>query len=962
MNILNWPLRMFLSKREPSDLNLRFDGKCSYMVFIYLILIGLSTKVFSQNTEIVYLSGTDAARTVSWDFYCTEGMNSGKWSKIDVPSNWELQGFGNYNYGHDWKDKNRKLGKEHGLYKHTFRVPDSWKGKIVNIVFDGSMTDTKVKINGKQAGSIHQGGFYRFKYDISKLLKYGETNNLEVDVAKHSANESVNRAERQADYWIFGGIFRPVFLEIVPKIHFVRTAIDAKADGSFNALVELNNPEQGCVLEVALFDLEGKNVGRTITTSLEKGIEASISGKFENVLPWNQEYPTLYDMRIFLKKGNKIHHVVTRRIGFRTVELRKHDGLYVNDKKVVLKGVNRHSFWPETGRSLSEENHLTDIGLIKEMNMNAVRMSHYVPDERFLELCDSLGLFVLDELTGWQASYDSIIGPKLIKEAVLKDENHPSVIMWGHGNEGGWNLANEKWFHTYDIQKRPVIYPGISRNGINTKHYPSYDYVTDQFLSDSEVFMPTEFLHGLYDGGLGAGLEDYWEAFESSPLNAGGFLWALVDEGVLRLDKKGTVFDTDGNHGADGILGSHREKEGSFYTIKKIWSPVQVKRVTINANWDGKLILENKYLYTDLNTCTFNWKAVKTKIYTVDKEIVGSGSLVGPQTYPGASTVLDIPCRDALQKADFFVFEALDKSGNNICTWSWPVKQPYDLAKELLKKTSKENKINVKEEDNMITASVNDMKISFSRTDGILQKVNTKEGQISLSGGPVPVGVNSKVITADWHLDAQGNFLLHVSYSSYPGYVIWKLHRNGLLALEVGPITQELKDKDFVGISFNYPESKCQSVKWMGLGPYRVWKNRSDVSSFGVWEKEYNNTITGENIEKLIYPEFKGYHANLYWMTLETTEVPFTIISETPNLFFQLFKPERHQYKNGGVQPPFPEADISFLYDIPAIGTKFKKALLLGPKSRKRTFWNHSFEGEEVVPIKLWFDFRNRNK
>ena len=163
-----------------------------------------STFLFAQSTETIFLSGTDAANTVEWDFFCTDGRNSGEWSKIDVPSNWELQGFGTYNYGHDWRNKDIKLGLEHGLYKHEFEVPASWKGKTINIVFDGSMTDTQVKINGKSAGAMHQGAFYRFKYDISELLKYGKTNVLEVDVDKHSSNESVVRAERQADFWIFG--------------------------------------------------------------------------------------------------------------------------------------------------------------------------------------------------------------------------------------------------------------------------------------------------------------------------------------------------------------------------------------------------------------------------------------------------------------------------------------------------------------------------------------------------------------------------------------------------------------------------------------------------------------------------------------------------------------------------------------------------------------------------------------
>jgi beta-galactosidase/beta-glucuronidase len=184
-----------------------------------------------SNTQIVYLSGTDAANTVDWEFFCTDGRNSGVWSTIPVPSNWELQGFGTYNYGHDWRNESIKLGKETGMYRHAFDIPAEWRGQVVHIVFEGSMTDTRVKVNGRSAGPVHQGAFYRFSYDITRLLRYGRTNLLEVEVDKHSADASVNRAERQADYWIFGGIYRPVFLEVLPKTHIARTAIDARADG-----------------------------------------------------------------------------------------------------------------------------------------------------------------------------------------------------------------------------------------------------------------------------------------------------------------------------------------------------------------------------------------------------------------------------------------------------------------------------------------------------------------------------------------------------------------------------------------------------------------------------------------------------------------------------------------------------------------------------------------------------------
>ena len=927
-------------------------------LLLIVLTLFLTTTLFSQNTEIVYLSGTDAANTVEWDFFCTDGRNSGEWTKINVPSNWELEGFGTYNYGRDWSKKEIKLGKEHGLYKYEFEVPSAWKGKTINIVFDGSMTDTKVKINGKLAGEMHQGAFYRFKYDISKLLKYGKTNVLEVDVDKHSSNESVVRAERQADFWIFGGIFRPVFLEIMPEINMKRTAIDAKGDGSFNSLIVLNESKADYSISVNLFDLEGNKIGKTVQSEIEKGItEKYVSGKFDGIKSWNPEWPNLYNMKITLKKNNVVLHAVTERIGFRTVELREHDGFYINNEKVVFKGVCRHSFWPETGRCLSEENHLTDIHLMKEMNMNAVRMSHYVPDKRFLELCDSLGLFVLNEVTGWQQGYDTVVGPKLIKETILKDENHASVVIWNHGNEGGWDFSNEKCFHKWDIQKRPILYPWLLRNGIETHHYPDFNNGISRNHNGNDPFMATEFMHGLYDGGLGAGLDDFWRTYETSPLLAGAFLWVFSDEAVLRTDKEGTVFDGDGNNAPDGILGPHREKEGSFFTVKEIWSPVQIEPVTINKKWNGRLFLKNKFIYTNLKDCGFSWVAVKTDINS-NKEIVqGSGIVASPEAEPGETAMIKINSTEALQNADIFRFKAIDQNGYELYTWSWPVIQPDVKADELIELLSlKESVIKTNEAEDLVTVFANGIEVSFNKEDGIIQNVKNKKGVISFSGGPIPVGVKSEVNETSWGMNSEGNFEFKILNNGYPREIIWIVNKNGLLYLEASQLQQSLKEIDFVGISFNYPEEKCESVRWMGRGPYRVWKNRIKGSNFGVWQKEYNNTVTGESFSNLIYPEFKGYHGNLYWAKLETTESPITIISETPNLFFQLFTPEKPQDIRGDIAPPFPKGDISFLYEIPAIGTKFQRAEVMGPTSQKGMFKGHS--GDENYPIKLWFDFR----
>ena len=210
----------------------QYDGYVRFHLVLLFILV--TDNVPAQTTEIRYLSGTGSDQTVNWQFFCTAGMNAGKWTTIPVPSCWELQGFGKYDYGFA-KDSIR--GKEQGLYKYEFNLPEGWNNKKIHLVFEGVMTDAEVKINGQSAGPIHQGAFYSFKYDISSLLNRNGSNLLEVKVSKHSSNPSVNEAERKADFWIFGGIFRPVYLKAVPHNHIEHVSIDAKANGILNAQV-----------------------------------------------------------------------------------------------------------------------------------------------------------------------------------------------------------------------------------------------------------------------------------------------------------------------------------------------------------------------------------------------------------------------------------------------------------------------------------------------------------------------------------------------------------------------------------------------------------------------------------------------------------------------------------------------------------------------------------------------------
>ncbi len=307
----------------------------------------------------------------------------------------------------------------------------------------------------------------------------------------------------------------------------------------------------------------------------------------------------------------------------------------MNGTKVVLKGINRHSFWPEGGRTTNREISLMDARLIKEMNINAVRF-HYPPDVHFLEMCDSLGIFVLDELAGWQNAYDTEAGMKLLPEFMNRDVNHPSVVIWDSGNEAGWNYALDPYFTEYDPQKRHLIHPWADFNDLDTHHYPEYWTGVARFNNGYKVFMPTETMHGSYDEGSGAGLQDFWTKWSSHPLFAGAFIWDFSVNAVYRTDRNGEL-DPNGNNAVDGVLGPHREKEGSYWSIREIWAPIQFDELLITPSFDGRFMVSNTYLFTSLDQCRMDYKVLKinSPLRGVGSSVVATGAVELPPIGPG---------------------------------------------------------------------------------------------------------------------------------------------------------------------------------------------------------------------------------------------------------------------------------------------------------------------------------------
>jgi hypothetical protein len=903
------------------------------VVGCFVILNVLQLSASAQQTRIQYLSGHGKDDAVPWKFFCTSGAQSGYWTNLPVPSNWELHGFGTLNYFHDLTN----AYDERGLYEREFSVPADWSGKRIFLVFEGVMTDTSAKLNAQSVGPVHQGGYYQFKYEVTSLVKFGATNKLEVAVAKHSANASVDRAERDGDFWVYGGIYRPVYLEAVPPRFIGRVAIDAQADGRFSMDVFVNGITNAGSVEAQIQTLAGKTVGTNFDRRIA-GKKVLLQTKISSPKLWTAETPNLYRVIVRLKEQGKTIHEISQRFGFRTFEVRDGDGLYLNGRRVVLKGCDRHSFWPDSGRCLSDAVQVLDIQTMKDMNMNAVRMSHYPPDADFLDRCDELGLYVLDELAGWHHFYDTVTGTNLVREMVTRDVNHPSILFWDNGNEGGFNTNLDKVFDEYDPQHRRVLHPWAPFDGVNTAHYLPYDFARlacegwpitfhkNHYFADTNspqkwIYMPTEFQHGLFDGGAGAGLADVWNLMSDSKYTGGGFIWAFLDEGVSN-PFTGKI-DVAGNQAPDGIVGPYRQREASFYAIKQIWSPVQILETNLPENFDGTLTVENHYSFTDTRQCRFTWQlrrfVLPDRAGSGDETVSAEGTAESPEIPPGGRGRLHLNLPEnfrhtgGVTEGDFLAVRVEDPDGRELWTYVWPLRQR--------KVFSGDARIIARADYSGTHSGVMELKgkgIVARIDNGELVDFERDGKKFSLSNGP--------------RVAAAGSILKKVS---------WRLRDDGWLQCDYTYTASGAKD--YFGVLFDYPEKFVKSKRWLGEGPYRVWKNRLAGATPGLWQNDYNNTITGWR--DWIYPEFKGCFAGVRWLQLNTTEGRITVVNDSGVPFVQVLTPEFPPAKLAGhTIPPLPSCGLGFLDAIPPIGSKFQAADVVSP-SGERTVAHGGYSG-----------------
>ena len=665
------------------------------------------------------------------EFYQTD-FNDKDWVGFPVPANWEVNGYGTPIYvsaGYPFKiDPPRVMGepkvdyttyKERnpvGQYRRSFQLPAGWEARGQTFLrFEGVMSAFYVWINGERVG-YSQGSMEPSEFNITNYLRAGE-NQIALEVYRYSDGSYLE----DQDFWRFGGIHRSIHLLHTPDIRIRDYAVRTlpvstdyqdfilQIDPQFSVYRGMTG--KGTTLQGVLKDASGREIA-TLKGDVEDILDLEhkagrmnewypqrgprklgrMSATIKSPKRWTAETPYLYKLHLtLLTAEGEVIEQVEQSVGFRSVEIRNGQ-LLVNGAPVRFRGVNRHEHDPRTARVMSEERMLQDILLMKQANINAVRTSHYPNVSRWYELCDSLGLYVMDEadieehgLCGILAStpdWHAAFLDRAVRMAE-RDKNHPSIVMWSMGNESGYGpnfAAISAWLHDFD-PTRPVHYEGAQ--GAGGEPDPKtvdvisrfYTRVKQEYLNpgiaegedkeraenarwerlleiaertnDNRPVMTSEYAHSM--GNALGNFKEYWDEIYSNPRMLGGFIWDWVDQGIYKTLPDGRIMVAYGGDFGDkpnlkafcfnGLLMSDRETTPKYWEVKKVYSPVELRVES------GELRVTNRNHHTDLSQYRCLWTL------SIDGKQKDQGEITLPEVAPGESETIPLPVSIAGKKA-----------------------------------------------------------------------------------------------------------------------------------------------------------------------------------------------------------------------------------------------------------------------------------------------------------------------
>lgn len=626
------------------------------------------------------------------DGFPHEGVPAERGRTIPVPANWQFHGYGRPHYSSclypfPLDPPHVPLDTPIGCYWREFAIPDEWNGRDVRIVFEGVDSAFHLWVNGALAG-YGQGSHYTSEFRIADKLKPG-VNVLAVKVYQWSVGSYLE----SQDKWRMSGIFRDVYL-IAPAAVMMRDVrVQTRFPEDYSSslldirlsLANVSTAAQSVRVSAKLTNEAGEAVWSreaeqwTIAPGTSaSGVELLWSGDIRSPRLWTAETPHLYTLLLTLTdEGGASLEVKRVSVGFRDIRIDR-GRLLVNGAPITLKGVNRNEFDPRLGFVTTPDAMRRDIELMKRHNVNAVRLSHYPNDIRWLDLCDRYGLYVIDEADlethGFHfAGDESLLSNdpewteayvQRAQRMVERDKNHPCIILWSLGNESGYGANHDAmaaWVRDAD-PTRPIHYeraydaPVVD---VVSRMYPSVEALEEEGRKDDpRPFLMCEFGHAM--GNAAGNLREYWEIVERYPRLLGGLIWEWADQGILQSTADGrTHYAYGGDFGEephsgsfclDGLLFPDRGLKASILELKKTIEPVRI--TAVNARLGETIVkVRNRYDYLSLEHLRGDWLLLH------DGEVVLQGELPQLHTPPGASETLAVtyPRQLAQQPGEYWL-------------------------------------------------------------------------------------------------------------------------------------------------------------------------------------------------------------------------------------------------------------------------------------------------------------------
>ena len=866
------------------------------------------------------------------DFYKSD-YSTTNWKELQVPSNWELNGYGipiytNITYPFDRNPPFiNHSDNPVGSYKRDFVLPENWNNRHIYLHFEAGTSAMYIWINGEKVGYT-ENTKSPAEFDITKYLKAGK-NSLAVEVYRWSDGSYLE----DQDFWRLSGIDRDVYLYSTNDIRisdfFAKPDLDSNyKNGSLNIEVNLKN-----LTSVAINNqkLEAKLVDATGATVFVKDLKVNLAANTnptinitQNVSSpklWSSEAPNLYTLLLSLKneKGNIIETVSTQ-IGFRKVEL-KGGQLLVNGVRIMFHGVNIHEHNPVTGHYQDEATMMKDIKMMKQLNINSVRCSHYPNNLLWVKLCNKYGLYLVDEANieshGMGVEGQSFMNPKThpaylpewhaahmdrIFSLVERDKNQPSVILWSLGNEcanGPVFYDAYKWIKKRDNTR--LVQFEQSKENANTDvicpMYPTIAYMKE-YAARKQVdrpFIMCEYSHAM--GNSSGNFQEYWDIIRSSKNMQGGFIWDWVDQGFEMKDEVGRNYwayggdmgsqnyTHDENFCHNGLVWPDRTPHPGAFEVKKVYQDILFQAIDAK---NGVIEIINDFGFTNLNNYNFKYQVLE------NGKIIKEGSIVvhlNPKSKK--QFTIDLPKLQSKQGVEYLlnVF-AYTKIGSEL------LPQNFEIAREQFVIESQNYFANakqlatskVKDDKNEFVLSAANVVVKISKKTGLISYYSLK-GEEYFNQYPEPnfwraptdndFGNKMNIRNNIWRTAGKNCTLetIEVVEENGKSCVVAKMKLNDVFsdytikyslsndgALEVQPSYKKgnapLPDMPRFGMIFSL-KNALENLDYYGRGPWENYSDRNKSSLKGIYKSK-----VADQYVPYTRPQENGYKTDIRWFTL----------------------------------------------------------------------------------------------